>query len=116
MVMGAVERGGSVRLRVENAYLSRMHMAPDENHLYVHNRGWLIDNLESNPSTWDRVERVFAPKVAGTRNLHERSRHLDLDFFVCFSSAASLIGLIAQEETDEPANDRAGRPAHRRSE
>jgi peroxiredoxin len=33
-------------LRLENAHLTRMHMIPDENHLYVHNRGWLIDNLE----------------------------------------------------------------------
>jgi peroxiredoxin len=32
--------------RLENANLIRMQMAPDENHLYVHNRGWLIDNLE----------------------------------------------------------------------
>jgi peroxiredoxin len=32
--------------RLENAHMMRMHMVPDENHLYVHNRGWLIDNLE----------------------------------------------------------------------
>jgi peroxiredoxin len=33
-------------LRLENAHMIRMNMVPDENHLYVHNRGWLIDNLE----------------------------------------------------------------------
>ena len=61
----------------------------------VHAAGVLDDALLPD-LTWDRFERVFAPKVAGTRNLHERSRDLDLDFFVCFSSAASLIGWRGQ--------------------
>jgi len=46
--------------------------------------------------TWERFERVFRPKVDGTRNLHHQSLALDLDYFVCFSSAASLIGSRGQ--------------------
>ena len=61
----------------------------------IHTAGVLDDAL-LHDLTWDRFERVFAPKVAGTRNLHEQSLAHDLDFFVCFSSAASLIGSPGQ--------------------
>ncbi|MCA0354201.1 MAG: type I polyketide synthase [Chloroflexi bacterium] len=43
-----------------------------------------------------RFETVLAPKVAGGWHLHEISLSLPLDFFVLFSSAASLIGSPAQ--------------------
>ncbi len=46
--------------------------------------------------TWERFERVFAPKVRGTRNLHTQSLAHDLDFFVCFSSIAAMIGSSGQ--------------------
>ncbi|HEV3483907.1 MAG TPA: SDR family NAD(P)-dependent oxidoreductase, partial [Vicinamibacterales bacterium] len=39
--------------------------------------------------TTERFERVLRPKVDGTRNLHHHSLALELDHFVCFSSAAS---------------------------
>jgi myxalamid-type polyketide synthase MxaB len=38
----------------------------------------------------------MAPKVEGTWHLHQLTRHLDLDCFVLFSSAASLIGSAGQ--------------------
>lgn len=38
------------------------------------------------------IDAVLAPKVAGSWVLHERTRGLDLDLFVCFSSIASVLG------------------------
>ena len=38
----------------------------------------------------------MAPKVTGTWNLHLQTKHLPLDFFVCFSSIASLFGSPGQ--------------------
>jgi SAM-dependent methyltransferase len=41
---------------------------------------------------WSRFEKVMAPKVIGTWNLHSLTREIPLDFFVLFSSGASLFG------------------------
>jgi len=41
-------------------------------------------------------EKVFAPKVFGTWNLHESSAKLPLDFFVLFSSISSVLGIPGQ--------------------
>src|SRR4029079_4278167 len=46
--------------------------------------------------TWGRLSTVFAPKVAGAWNLHAHTRDLPLDFFVLFSSAASVFGSAGQ--------------------
>ncbi len=46
--------------------------------------------------TWDRFARVMAPKVEGTWNLHVLTKDIPLDFFVCFSSVASLLGSPSQ--------------------
>ena len=40
--------------------------------------------------------RVFAPKVAGSWRLHEATARLDLDWWLTFSSAASLLGSPGQ--------------------
>jgi acyl carrier protein len=61
----------------------------------IHAAG-VIDDALLDDLTWERFERVFAPKVGGTWNLHRQSLGLDLDFFVCFSSAASMIGSRGQ--------------------
>ncbi|MEO8696544.1 MAG: SDR family NAD(P)-dependent oxidoreductase, partial [Acidimicrobiales bacterium] len=70
--------------------------------------------------SWDRFETVFAPKVSGTRNLTAVTHDLDLDHFVLFSSAASLLGSPGQANhaaansyldavaTDRRARGRAG--------
>ncbi|MCE9672536.1 type I polyketide synthase [Myxococcus stipitatus] len=42
------------------------------------------------------LREVLAPKVLGAWNLHRLSAGLSLDFFVCFSSAASLLGAPGQ--------------------
>ncbi len=44
----------------------------------------------------DEMDRVFGGKVAGALNLHELTRELDLDFFCCFSSIASVWGSRGQ--------------------
>ena len=38
------------------------------------------------------VEHVFAAKASGAWLLHERTKHLNLDQFVCFSSIAAILG------------------------
>ena len=43
-----------------------------------------------------RVREVMAPKVEGAWNLHALTRDAALDFFVLFSSAASVLGSPAQ--------------------
>jgi acyl transferase domain-containing protein/acyl carrier protein len=61
----------------------------------VHAAGVLDDALLAGQSA-DRLQRVMAPKVLGAWHLHLRTRALPLDFFVCYSSAASLIGSAGQ--------------------
>ncbi len=43
-----------------------------------------------------RFRTVMAPKVRGTWNLHEATAGKPLDFFVCFSSAAAIVGAGGQ--------------------
>ena len=61
----------------------------------IHAAGVLDDGVLIEQS-WERFEKVMLPKVAGSWNLHQLSKHLPLDFFVCFSSAASLLGSPGQ--------------------
>ncbi len=42
------------------------------------------------------LEKVLAPKVAGAWNLHLATRELPLDWFVMYSSIATLVGSAAQ--------------------
>ncbi len=61
----------------------------------IHAAGILDDGVLQG-QTWERFDRVMAPKVAGAWNLHLHSLDLPLDFFVCFSSVAALIGSPGQ--------------------
>jgi malonyl CoA-acyl carrier protein transacylase len=61
----------------------------------VHAAGVLDDDMLQQMN-WERFTKVMAPKVAGTWHLHKFTKHLPLDFFVCFSSAASLLGSAGQ--------------------
>ena len=61
----------------------------------VHCAGVLADAVLVEQDA-ERLARVFAPKVAGAWNLHALTRELDLDFFVTFSSAVSLLGWAGQ--------------------
>jgi myxalamid-type polyketide synthase MxaB len=61
----------------------------------IHVAGVLDDGLLSNMS-WEQFTRVMAPKVRGAWHLHHLTENLTLDFFVCFSSIASLLGSPGQ--------------------
>lgn len=45
---------------------------------------------------WERFALVMAPKVAGAWNLHSQTQNIPLDFFVLFSSIASMLGSPGQ--------------------
>ena len=57
----------------------------------IHAAGVLDDGVLQNMS-WQQFTKVMAPKVQGTWHLHQLTLDLPLDFFVCFSSIASLLG------------------------
>jgi amino acid adenylation domain-containing protein/non-ribosomal peptide synthase protein (TIGR01720 family) len=61
----------------------------------VHAAG-VLDDRAIVRTTWESCERVFAPKIDGAWHLHQATRDLPLDFFVLFSSAASILGSPGQ--------------------
>ncbi|QDE84178.1 type I polyketide synthase [Myxococcus xanthus] len=61
----------------------------------IHAAGVLDDGVLLQ-QTVERFRRVMAPKVLGGWNLHVLTRDLPLDFFVLYSSAASLFGAPGQ--------------------
>ncbi len=61
----------------------------------IHAAGILDDGILQQ-QTWERFEKVLAPKVQGAWNLHSLTRNCPLDFFIMFSSVASLLGSAGQ--------------------
>jgi acyl carrier protein/NAD(P)-dependent dehydrogenase (short-subunit alcohol dehydrogenase family) len=61
----------------------------------IHAAGVLDDGLLRGQS-WGRFDRVMAPKVLGGWHLHSLTKDKALDFFVLFSSTASLLGAAGQ--------------------
>jgi phthiocerol/phenolphthiocerol synthesis type-I polyketide synthase C len=61
----------------------------------LHSATVLVDEIVLNISP-SAAERVFAPKVTGHWWLHEATKNLDVDWWVTFSSAASLLGSPGQ--------------------
>jgi acyl transferase domain-containing protein len=61
----------------------------------IHLAGVLDDGILSK-QTWERFATVMAPKVNGAWHLHTQTLDLPLDFFVLFSSVASLLGSPGQ--------------------
>ena len=61
----------------------------------IHAAGVLADGVVSE-MTLDQLDRAMLPKVRGTWNLHTATRELPLDFFVLFSSVASVLGSPGQ--------------------
>ena len=57
----------------------------------VHAAGVLDDGALQNQSV-ERFFKVFAPKASGAWNLHQATLDHDLDFFILYSSAASVTG------------------------
>ncbi|NEO38502.1 MAG: SDR family NAD(P)-dependent oxidoreductase [Moorea sp. SIOASIH] len=61
----------------------------------IHSAEMLSDGVLQN-QIWSSFEQVMAPKVQGTWHLHQLTQNQPLDFFVLFSSAASLLGSPGQ--------------------
>ncbi|WP_414588370.1 alpha/beta fold hydrolase [Scytonema sp. PCC 10023] len=61
----------------------------------IHAAGILDDGMMQQMS-WERFTQVMAPKVKGAWYLHQLTQKRSLDFFVCFSSMASLLGSPGQ--------------------
>ncbi|NEP57199.1 MAG: SDR family NAD(P)-dependent oxidoreductase [Symploca sp. SIO2G7] len=61
----------------------------------IHSAGMLSDGVLQNQS-WSSFEQVMAPKVQGAWHLHQLTQNQSLDFFVLFSSVASLLGSPGQ--------------------
>jgi malonyl CoA-acyl carrier protein transacylase len=59
----------------------------------IHAAGVFEDHLLLD-HRWELFEKVFAPKVTGSWNLHILTQDMPLDFFVLFSSASSLFGAL----------------------
>jgi acyl transferase domain-containing protein/NADPH:quinone reductase-like Zn-dependent oxidoreductase/acyl carrier protein len=56
----------------------------------------LLDDGVLTEQTWDRFERVLAPKTIGSWILHQLASSTPLDFFVMFSSMAAILGAPGQ--------------------
>ncbi len=61
----------------------------------IHAAGVLSDGLLAEQS-WTSFEKVLAPKVTGAWMLHEQTLDMPLDFFILYSSAASILGSPGQ--------------------
>jgi NAD(P)-dependent dehydrogenase (short-subunit alcohol dehydrogenase family) len=61
----------------------------------IHAAGVLADGRLAN-QTWAQFAKVMAPKILGTYHLDRLTRGLPLDFFVCFSAGAALLGSAGQ--------------------
>lgn len=61
----------------------------------IHAAGILDDAILLNQNA-SRLARVMHPKVQGAWNLHTLTQADELDFFVCFSSVAALLGSVGQ--------------------
>lgn len=61
----------------------------------IHTAGVLDDGVLRNQQ-WSRFQSVMAPKVQGAWNLHRLSQEMTLDFFIVFSSVASVFGNMGQ--------------------
>ncbi|KJK85338.1 Erythronolide synthase, modules 1 and 2 [Metarhizium anisopliae BRIP 53284] len=58
----------------------------------VHAAG-VVDSGTLSSLTARKCAAVFAPKVDGLWNLHQLTKHMDLDLFMMFSSISGIIGL-----------------------
>jgi acyl transferase domain-containing protein len=83
----------SRRVDLERAFAALAAMPPLRGALHL---AGALDDGTLVQQTWERFERVLAPKAAGAWNLHKLTAGMPLDFFVMFSSAASVIAAPGQ--------------------
>jgi acyl transferase domain-containing protein/NADPH:quinone reductase-like Zn-dependent oxidoreductase/acyl carrier protein len=60
-----------------------------------HAAGIVVDGVVAHQD-WDRFTQVMNAKISGTWHLHELTQAMELDFFVMFSSVASIFGSAGQ--------------------
>lgn len=63
----------------------------------IHCAGLIKDNFLLK-KTYKEFKQVLAPKVAGTINLDEATKDVQLDFFVLFSSRSGVMGNVGQAD------------------
>ncbi|WP_189241290.1 KR domain-containing protein, partial [Actinomadura livida] len=65
---------------------------PEEHPLtaVIHAAG-VVDDAVATTLTSEQVDAVLAPKVDAAWNLHRQTRHLPLNAFILFSSAAATL-------------------------
>lgn len=80
----------------------------------IHAAGILDDHLLLNLNA-ENFRSVLAPKVLGAWNLHSLTADLPLDFFVLFSSVASVLGSLGQANYAAANAFLDGLAHHRRS-
>ena len=61
----------------------------------IHAAGIINDGVLQSQG-WQDFSQVMAPKIQGAWLLHQSTQSLALDFFICFSSMASLLGTPGQ--------------------
>ncbi len=61
----------------------------------MHSAGVLDDGVLG-LQNWSRFEKVFGPKIIGTKLLFDATANLPLDFFALYSSMAALVGPPSQ--------------------
>ena len=80
----------------------------------IHGAGVLDDAL-LHSMNWEQFTGVMAPKVKGAWHLHNLTQNKALDFFVCFSSMASVLGSPGQGNYAAANAFMDGLAHHRRS-
>lgn len=95
--LGAAVRIAACDIADADALAALLATIPPEHPLVgvVHAAGVLRDGIAAS-LTPDDVRMVFAPKAIGAWQLHRLTAHLDLDFFVLFSSVAGVLGNAGQ--------------------
>jgi NADPH:quinone reductase-like Zn-dependent oxidoreductase len=56
----------------------------------------VLDDALLPQQTWERFQKVLEPKAVGAWHLHLLTKHLDLDFFLLYSSASAILGSPGQ--------------------
>ena len=64
-------------------------------HGIIHAAG-VLDDAPIVKQTFESYKKVMSPKILGTWNLHNATNDSNLDFFILFSSIASIIGNAGQ--------------------
>ncbi|MFF2552977.1 SDR family NAD(P)-dependent oxidoreductase [Nocardia sp. NPDC058058] len=95
--LGASVRIAACDIADQDALSALLATIPAEHPLtgVVHAAGVLRDGIAASLTSED-VRTVFAPKAIGAWQLHRLTEHLDLDYFVLFSSVAGVLGNAGQ--------------------